>query len=512
MSDRGSNPSPGDSWPASPTRRRLLGAGLTGMAATAVNLTGTSGALAQADPGETSLQADVVVIGAGFAGLSAARQLVADGLDVVVLEAQDRVGGRVLNHPLGDGQVVEAGGQYIGPTQHRMAALAAEYEVATYPTYDQGASVNIIEGERLLNAFPPGVGEEYLALAAQLQAMADTVPVDAPWTAPEAVAWDSQTLQTWLDEAGASPAAQGIFRGISDLWGAEPRDVSLLFALFYIAAAGDETTPGTLDRLIDIRDGAQELRFVGGSQLIAIRMAEALGDRVHLSTPVRAIRTTPDGVQVEADGLNVTARRVIVATPPALAAGIEYEPQLPTRRAQLFQRFPMGSLMKVEAVYEEPFWRAEGLSGVSMVPDGVVHLTFDNTPPGGTPGIFFGFLSGSVARGWSLRDPDERREAVLRNFAEIIGERALSPVDYFEVDWPGNAWERGGPVAYLGPGVLLDYGSTIREPVGPIHWAGTETATYWNGYMEGAVQSGERAAAEVVAALADQGSDATPVA
>lgn len=281
-----------------------------------------------------------------------------------------------------------------------------------------------------------------------------------------------------------------------------PRDLSLLFVLFYIAAAGDESTPGTLERLLASQDGAQELRFVGGSQLLAIKMAEALGDRVHLATPARAITITPDDVLVEADTLSVTAARVIVATPPALAAGIRYTPRLPTLRAQLFQRFPMGSLMKVEAIYEEPFWRAEGLSGLSMMTGGVVNESFDNTPPSGAPGILLGFLSGDVSRGWSQRDPEERREAVLQNFAQIAGDRALSPIDYFEVDWPGNEWERGGPVAYTGPGVLLDYGSTIREPVGPIHWAGTETATYWNGYMEGAVQSGERAAAEVIAALA----------
>jgi monoamine oxidase len=299
------------------------------------------------------------------------------------------------------------------------------------------------------------------------------------------------------------PEAMAVFASVSDLWGAEPRDVSLLFVLFYIAAAGNEQTPGTLDRLMTVRDGAQELRFVGGSQVLAQRMASALGDRLILSAPVRGIDSTGGMVRVIADGHVVEARRVIVAVPPALAAGIQYAPKLPTPRAQLLQRLPMGSLMKAEAVYDRPFWRDAGLSGVSLVGGGPIHSTFDNTPPGGSPGVFFGFIGGEDARPWSLRPAAERRAAVLRDFAAIIGEAALTPRDYFEVDWPSEEWSRGGPVAYAPPGVLLDYGAAIREPSGPIHWAGTETATYWNGYMEGAVRSGERAASEVIRVLGD---------
>jgi monoamine oxidase len=483
------------------TRRRLLVSSLAGAASLAASSLAPFRTRAATRQTSAPSRTAVVVVGAGFAGLSAARHLAAAGVDVVVLEARDRVGGRVVNKDLGDGEIVEAGGQYIGPTQDRMAALARELGVDTYPTFAEGADVVVVEGERFVGGFPPSLGAEYTTLVDQLQAMAATVPVHAPWTASLAQEWDSQTLRSWLVSNGASPDLLAVFGSISDLWGAEARDVSLLYALFYIAAAGNEQTPGTLARLVNVRNGAQELRFVGGSQLLPIRMADELGDRVVLAAPVREIAYWDGSVRVIADGHEIEARRVIIATPPALAAGIRYAPPLPTLRAQLWQRFPMGSLMKIEAVYEEPFWRAEGLSGISLMTDGPIRSTFDNTPPSGSPGVFFGFVGGAASRDWPHRTPEERRAQVLENFAMVIGERALQPLDYFEVDWPAEEWSRGGPVAYVPTGVLLDYGSTIREPVGPIHWAGTETATFWNGYMEGAVRSGERAAREVLLAL-----------
>jgi monoamine oxidase len=420
-----------------------------------------------------------------------------------VLEARDRVGGRVMNHHLGNDQVVEAGGQYIGPTQTRMFELARQFRVGTYPTYDRGQAVSVLNGVRRQGGFYPKLEREYGRLSGMLDRMSREVPLDAPWTARRAQEWDTLTLQNWLDANAMHADAKAMFSSYADLWGAEPRDVSLLFCLFYIAAAGTEGVPGTLARLLDIKDGAQERRFHGGSQLLAQKMAARLGGQLHLSAPARTIRRHRDqrGVRVFSDGFHVDAERVIVAIPPVLAGAIRYSPKLPTRRAQLFQRFPMGSLMKVKAIYERPFWREAGLSGVSLMGDGPVRSTFDNTPPSGSPGILFGFVGGSASRRWAERDPAERRAAVLASFAMVVGPRARQAIDYFEVDWPASEWSRGGPVGYLPPGVLLDYGEVLRQPVGPIHWAGTETATYWNGYMEGAVRSGERAVAEVLAGL-----------
>jgi monoamine oxidase len=475
-------------------RRCLLGATAAGIAAAGLPKT----AAAQT---ASRRQADVVVVGAGFAGLGAARQIANSGRSVLVLEARDRVGGRVVNKSIGHDEIVEAGAQFIGPTQDRMAALTREYGLKTFPAYDEGSYVTIVGGKKNVGGFGPELRTEYRRLISLLDTMSREVPLDTPWTAPRAKEWDSQTVQTWLEANTRNADALAAFASLADLWGAELRDVSLLYFLFYIAAAGTEGTPGTLERLLDIRDGAQEQRFVGGSQLLAQRIAAALGDRVMLSTPVREIDWTGGNVVVRANGIEVEARRVIVAIPPALAIKIGYRPDLPMPRVQLLQRWPMGSLMKIEAVYDRPFWRDTGISGNAILTGGPVRSTFDNTPPSGRPGVFFGFVGGAYARTWSLRPAAERRTLILNNFAEVIGGGALNPTDYFEVDWNSEEWSRGAPVAFFAPGVLLDYGQSIRAPTGPIHWAGTETATFWCGYMEGAVRSGERAAKEVVDAL-----------
>ncbi len=475
------------------TRRGLIGSAMAGSAA----LIGSAQEAGSRPPRD--LKVDVVVVGAGFSGLAAARLIAAEGKSVVVLEARDRVGGKVFNQPIDHGEITEAGATYIGPTQNRMACLALEYGVATYPTYNQGSSVSIIGGERVVGGYNPDLKREYHRFVTRLNAMSTEVPVENPTAAVKALEWDSQTLYTWLKDNGASQGAMEVFSSVADLWGAETRDVSLLFVLYYIAAAGDEKMPGTLDRLLGVEQGAQELRFMGGSQVLAQRIAASLGHGVILGAPVREIEWGGDTVTVTADGHTVEARQVIVAIAPALAARIRYEPELPTLRAQLLQRYPMGSLMKVEAVYNQPFWRSAGLSGQSSVSPGPVRSTFDNTPPSGHPGIIIGFVGGSLARTWSLRSDAERRSAVLADFAAVLGsDEALNPTEYFEFDWPSQEWSRGGPVGYAGPGVLHDYATTLRAPVGPIHWAGTETATFWNGYMEGAVQAGERAAMEVI--------------
>jgi monoamine oxidase len=474
------------------TRRRLLSTAAAGAAAMALPRTANA---------SSSSSADVIVVGAGFSGLAAARAIAKGGKSVIVLEARDRVGGKVLNEVLEDGDITEAGGTYIGPTQTRMAALAKEYGVATYPTYSTGNTVTIIGGTKSEDGYPPALLAEYGKLAGLLDAMSLKVPVDAPWTAANAAEWDSITLYSWLVANDASADALEVFSSVADLWGAETRDVSLLFALYYIAAAGNESTPGTLARLQDIANGAQQLRFVGGSQLLAQLIAKQLGNSVIFNAPARAILWSADGASVISDSQTFQAKQLILAISPALAAGIQYEPKLTTQRAQFLQRYPMGSLIKVEAVYSQPFWRAAGFSGVTVMSPGPVRSTFDNSPQSGHSGILIGFVGGTQARAWSTLSAADRRAAVLGNFAAAFGAAALSPTDYFEFEWPAMQWSRGGPVGYAGPGVLLDYGATIREPVGPIHWAGTEASTFWNGYMEGAVRSGERAAREVLQCL-----------
>jgi monoamine oxidase len=285
------------------------------------------------------------------------------------------------------------------------------------------------------------------------------------------------------------------------IFGAEPRDLSLLYVLFYIAASGDAGHQGTFERNFNTAGGAQEQRFAGGAQLVPLRVAQALGDRVVLSSPVRSITQDAAGVTVVSDRLTVSAQRVIVAMPPALAQRIAYAPALPAQRDQLMQHMPQGTLIKFEAIYPAPFWRAKGLNGQAVSEIGPIKTTFDSSPQDGSPGILLGFIGGHEARTWGARPESELRTAALQSLARYFGDEALHPRETRIMNWSAEPWSRGCPVAVLGPGTLVDFGAALREPAGRVHWAGTETSDFWNGYMDGAVRSGERVAAEVRAAL-----------
>jgi monoamine oxidase len=493
------------------TRRKLLGGAAAGAAGVVLE---SNPALARRRRHHRKLhrKADVIVVGAGLAGLNAARLIRNAGHSVLVLEARNRVGGRLLNEQLGNGVISEVGGEFIGPTQDHIAGLAAEVGVGTFKTYDDGDNVYYAGGMRSTYSdkgptgtapLDPTILAELALLTTQLDQMATQVPVDEPWKAPNAAQWDSQTFQDFVDANVISPRLKKLVAVFTEAaLGAEPREFSLLFTLFYIAAAGNESNPGTIERLFDTPDGAQESRFIGGSQLVALRLAQQLGKRVLRRRPVHRIVQPPNGgVTVYARGLVAQGHRAIVAVPPVLAGRIEYHPAMPPDRDQLTQRFPQGTLIKCEAVYDRPFWRDAGLNGQTVSDTGPTYVTFDNTPPGGAPGILFGFVGGDEARSFRTRSEADRRQQVLNAFNTYFGPAALSPQNYFEKDWTQEVWTRGCPVAFTPPGALTALGTALRQPVGRIHWAGTETSTYWNGYMDGAVRSGERAAAEVLAVL-----------
>jgi monoamine oxidase len=500
------------------TRRRFVTGTLIGGAATAVPAAADAKARhrthQQRRPHRThSRTADVVVVGAGFAGLTAARNIVKAGRSVMVLEARDRVGGRVWNHDLGGGQVSERGGTFVGPTQDYLLALAGELGVGTFPTYDTGDDVYVADGQRMtysdsgpLGTAPPDplTLAEITADVELLDQMSTGVPVDSPWTASNAADYDSQTLQSWIDTHSVTPRFKELVAAATrPIFGAEPRELSLLFVLYYIAASGDENNPGTFERNFDTRSGAQQSRFVGGSQTIAFRMADDLAGRVVLGSPVHRIIQERGGVSVVSGKFNARGKHVIVAIPPTLAGRIAYEPGLPLERDQLTQRYPQGTLTKVAAVYETPFWRDQGLTGQALATGGPVSATFDDSPSGGGGGrgCLFGFVGGDNARQYNAMSAAARRSAVLNQYAGFFGPEALRAVDYFDTNWSAEQWTRGCPVGIPSLGTLLAYGPWLRRPIGRVHWAGTETATYWNGYMDGAVSSGARAAAEVLAAL-----------
>ncbi len=490
------------------TRRELLEAGAVVGAGTLAGGVPAAEAARRRRRKPVRRHADVVVIGAGFAGLTAASELVKDDRSVFVLEARNRVGGRVRNRSIGGGEETETGGTFAGPTQNHILDLAAELGVGTFPTYNRGENVYFADGERMTysdsgptgTAPPdPSIIPDLATAVVRLDEMSKQVPIDAPWEAASAGDWDGQTLEQWINANSASPRFKKLVPAATrPIFGAEPSELSLLFTLFYIAASGDKRNAGTFERNFNTRDGAQMFRFVGGSQVICDRLAHRLGPRVKLRTPVSRIVVSRGGVRVESSRYVITAKRVIVAVPPALAGRIRYSPALPASRRALTSAMPQGTLLKVTAVYDRPYWRELGLNGTAVSLNGPVNATFDDSPPDGSPGVMFGFVGGDEARRFRAQSKADRRAAVLKNFADYFGNPALRPRAYFETDWPGAKWSRGGPVGIAGPGLLLAHGPAIREPVGRIHWAGTETSNYWNGYMDGAVRSGKRAAREVL--------------
>lgn len=445
-------------------------------------------------------QADVVVVGAGLAGLAAARALVAAGAKPLVLEARNRVGGRTLTQMTPEGAALDLGAHWVGPTQRRMLTLGEALGVATSKTWDSGLNIQMSGGKRetYSGAIPtadPLVAAEAVQAILSLNMLAMQVPIDAPWQAPNAAEWDAQTAATWV-EANVEPSARPLMElAIQAVFSVEPRDLSLLHVLFYIHSAGG------LRDLLGVTGAAQESRFVGGSQQISQRMARDLGGRVILNAPVTAITWSAEGVRVTSDAGLVTTQRAIIAIPPTLAGRIRYAPALPGYRDQLTQRMPMGTVIKVLCVYPDAFWRRDGLTGQVSSDAGAIRITFDISPDGGAPGILVGFIEGDEGRRWGRATADDRRAAALASLTSYFGDQAAQPLRYVEQAWAEEEWSRGCYAGYMPPGVWTTYGEALRAPIGPLHWAGTETATEWMGYMEGAVQSGERVAAEALAAL-----------
>ena len=327
-------------------------------------------------------RADVVIVGAGLSGLMAARTLLAAGVEPLVLEARDRVGGRTWTRPASDGTLLDLGGQWIGPTQRRVLALVEELGVQTFKTCDTGKNIEYRRGERITysGAIPthdPAVSADVVEAMLTLNMMATQVPLDAPWTAPNALEWDSQTFDTWIRANARSDEARELMElVIQAVFSVEARDISLLHVLFYIHSAGN------LMDLVAVTGGAQERRCVGGTQQLSEKMAEALDDRVILNAPVHTVAQDERSVRVEADGVTVTAERAILALPPTLAGRLRYRPALPGYRDQLTQRVPMGTVIKIQCLYETPFWREDGLTGQVTSDTGAVRITFDNTPLG----------------------------------------------------------------------------------------------------------------------------------
>jgi monoamine oxidase len=440
---------------------------------------------------------DVVVIGAGFAGLTAARELAKNGFDPVVLEGRDRVGGRSSTTTLA-GIPVDLGGTFVGPTQDAVLALAKELGCPTTPTYCAGTNLIRWRGRvRSYRGTIPKLSTVALLdigrIQWQFERIARGVDIASPWTARDAEKLDSRSMGDWLRSVGATATSRDLMAIMARVtWGAEPDEVSMLHAVRYVKAAGG------IDRMLDVVGGAQQDHFPGGTQQIADKMAADLGDRVRLDAAVSRIEWSDDAVAVTSTAGVVEARRAIVAIPPAHRLAVDIAPAPPIEYQQLAQRWPQGALSKAYAVYRRPFWRDAGHSGQALSDEGPVFITFDVSPGDDGPGVLLGFVD---SREFDALPPGQRRKKALESFAALFGVDAENPIEYLDHCWGAEPFAPGGPTAAVPPGSWTQFGPLLRKPVGPLHWAGTETADEWTGFLDGAVRSGLRAAAEVAAAL-----------
>ena len=441
---------------------------------------------------------DVVVVGAGFAGLTTAWQLHEKGVSVVVLEASDRVGGRT-DTVRRDGRWLEAGGQWTGPGQHRVRALADHYGVGLFDTPHEGEDLQLVNGAlQPLEDNPP-----YAPMITALDELVPLISGEHPWVADSTDrsrairTLDEQAVADWLSEntadAGVARSVRQVLEGLMTV----PLEEMSVLTVLHSAH-----TSGSLAAALGIDGGAQEQRLLGGLHQLAGQMASDLGDAVRLSTPVTAIAQSDRRVEVSTDAATFSATRCVVAVPPSGWSTMRFTPELPGAHRALTQLMPLGSVIKLQLVYERPFWRDEGLSGLVLDDTGPFAFLVDNSSPDRNEGVLATFLSAAEARRFGdaqlgANAAEIRQRMLVEHVSAALGSNGAQPIAYFDRDWDAVPWVGGGYSGVMRPGGWLHAGPALREPVGRVHWASAESAMTWNGYVEGAIEAGQRVASDV---------------
>lgn len=439
---------------------------------------------------------EVAVVGAGYAGLTAAAAIADAGRDVLVLEARDRVGGRVWTTDA-HGVPLDLGGMWVGAGHRRFRALLDRFAIPTYPTPASGTAAWWDErAVRLRRArplpMPPWALPFVLPAVARIEHMRRRTPADQPWRAPGAARWDALTAEQWLRRWIPLRRPRQVVESALVLATCEELSrVSMLTLMAFVADVG-----GLMHGVGGGEGGADQDLVVGGADRAARCLAESLRDRLCLGTTVREIHHADASVVVAGDGVRVRASRVVVALPPPLVAAIRWTPALPVGRRSLIERVPMGAVTKLMAVYERPFWREAGWSGEVIDATGPVSSLFDASPPGG-PAVLGSLTCGAKSRELSDLPPGDRRARIIDAMVTWLGPEAATPLHVADVSWEAEEFSGGGYAGVPVPGTLVP-SVRLAAPLGRVHFAGTETATRSNGYIDGAIASGERAAAEVL--------------